>query len=75
MASSNNTNDDSNDKEALLLPLSTADVAQEVRIRLGSSGQAAIPTATVMQHFDERVRLMGDQPALHQKIRAVRWSV
>lgn len=56
----------SNNKD---LPLSTSDVTQEVQIRMLSDiGQAAIPPVTVMQHFDERVRLMGDKPALHQKI-------
>ena len=51
------------------LPLSTSDVTQEVQIRmLSASGQAAIPPTTVMQNFDERVKLLGGKPALHQKI-------
>jgi hypothetical protein len=51
------------------LPLSTSDVTQPVQIRmLAATGLAALPPATVMQHFDERVELMGDKPALHQKI-------
>jgi len=65
------------------LPLSTSDIKQEVQIRkLAKSGQAALPPTTVMANWDERVREMGDKPALHAKIlvevrmwmrRALRW--
>jgi len=51
------------------LPLSTSDIKQEVKIRmLSESGQAALPPTTVMAHFNERVKAMGDKPALHAKI-------
>jgi len=51
------------------LPLSTSDIKQEVQIRkLAKSGQAALPPTTVMANWDERVREMGDKPALHAKI-------
>ena len=49
------------------LPLSTSDVKQEVRIRMGTEGQSAIPATTVMAGFDKTVAKMGDKPALHQK--------
>ena len=51
------------------LPLATSEIQQEVQIRrLATTGQAALPPATVMQHWEERVRAMGDKPALHAKI-------
>jgi len=50
------------------LPISTADVSQEVKIRMGESGQAALPPTTVMIKFDSIVEKYGDQPALHQKV-------
>jgi hypothetical protein len=50
------------------LPLSTSNVKQEVKIRMGKDGQAAIPARTVMQNFDEVVKNHGDKPALHQKV-------
>ena len=51
------------------LPLATADIQQEVQIRrLAETGQAALPPTTVMKHFQERVQVMGDKPALHAKI-------
>lgn len=51
------------------LPLSTSDVRQEVQIRiLSKEGQAALPPTTIMAHWDERVSLMGDKPALHAKV-------
>ena len=50
------------------LPYSTSDIKQEVKIRmLSESGQAALPPTTVMAFFDERVKEMGDKPALHYK--------
>lgn len=48
------------------LPLSTSDVNQEVKIRLGE-GQAGLPPKTVMACFDEIVERIGDRPALNQK--------
>ena len=50
------------------LPLSTADVTQEVAIRMGKSGWAAKKPITVMQMFDNCVAAHGSKPALHQKI-------
>jgi len=35
---------------------------------LSERGQAALPPTTVMKHWDERVKSMGDKPALHQKV-------
>ncbi|GKY95050.1 decanoate-CoA ligase [Mayamaea pseudoterrestris] len=49
------------------LPLSTSDIRQEVKIRLGMNGIAALPPKTIMQSFDATVKLNGDKPALHQK--------
>jgi hypothetical protein len=49
------------------LPLSTSDVKQEVKIRLGKEGQAALPPKTVLQCFDEIVERLGSEPALFQK--------
>jgi hypothetical protein len=55
------------------LPISTADVSKEVKIRMGKDGQSAIPTTTVMKKFDAMVKKHGDKPALHQKVlKAVR---
>ncbi len=50
------------------LPISTADVAKEVKIRMGKEGQSAIPTTTVIKNFDAIVKKYGDKPALHQKV-------
>ena len=50
------------------LPISTADVTKEVKIRMGKKGQSAIPTTTVMKKFDAMVKKHGDKPALHQKV-------
>jgi hypothetical protein len=50
------------------LPLSTSNVKQEVKIRMGKDGQAANPARTVMQNFDDTVKNHGDKPALHQKV-------
>lgn len=49
------------------LPLSTSDLRQEIKIRMGAEGTAALPPKTVMQNFDEIVKSCGDKPALHQK--------
>jgi long-chain-fatty-acid--CoA ligase ACSBG len=49
------------------LPLSTSDIRQEVKIRMGSEGVAALPPKTVLQNFDEIVKTNGDKPALHQQ--------
>lgn len=49
------------------LPLATADVTQEVKVRMGTEGQAALPPTTVMKKFDTMVEKFGDLPALHQK--------
>jgi hypothetical protein len=55
------------------LPISTADVSKEVKIRMGKEGQSAIPATTVMKKFDAMVKKHGDKPALHQKVlKAVR---
>ena len=48
-------------------PISTSDVKQEVKIRMGEQGQAAIPTKTVMQTFDAIVERLGDEKAFFQK--------
>jgi hypothetical protein len=58
------------------LPISTADVSKEVKIRMGKDGQSAIPTTTVMKQFDKMVKKHGDKPALHQKVlKAVRQRI
>jgi hypothetical protein len=58
------------------LPISTADVAKEVKIRMGKEGQSAIPTTTVIKNFDNIVKKYGDKPALHQKVlKAVRQRI
>jgi long-chain-fatty-acid--CoA ligase ACSBG len=49
------------------LPLSTSDIRQQVKIRIGSDGLAALPPKTIMQSFDDIVKLAGDKSALHQK--------
>ena len=49
------------------LPISTSDVKQEVRIRMGKDGQSAISTKTVMLSFDDIVKSKGSKPALYQK--------
>lgn len=49
------------------LPLSTADVTQEVKVRKGDSGQEALAPKTVMAAFDAMVKKNGSKPALHQK--------
>ena len=49
------------------LPLSTADVKQQVRIRMGKEGLAARPTETVFQVFNATVERIPNAPALHQK--------
>jgi hypothetical protein len=49
------------------LPLCTSDVKQEVKIRLGKEGQAALPPKTVLQCFDDIVERLGREPALFQK--------
>jgi hypothetical protein len=49
------------------LPISTSEVTQEVKIRLGKDGQAAIPPKTVMQNFDNVVAKYGNEKALFQK--------
>jgi hypothetical protein len=50
------------------LPISTADVSKEVKIRMGKEGQSALPPTTVMQNFDAVVKKHGDKPAFHQKV-------
>jgi long-subunit acyl-CoA synthetase (AMP-forming) len=50
------------------LPFSTAELNEEVKVRLGSQGVSAYEPKTVMQHFDATVLQNGDKPALHQKI-------
>ena len=49
------------------LPISTANVTQAVKIRMGEKGMSAIPARTIMNSFDEIVAKCGDQPALFQK--------
>jgi long-chain-fatty-acid--CoA ligase ACSBG len=50
------------------LPISTADVSKEVKIRMGKEGQSALPPTTVMKKFDAVVKKHGDKPAFHQKV-------
>jgi hypothetical protein len=58
------------------LPISTADLAKEVKIRIDMEGQSAIPATTVMKKFDAIVKKYGDKPALHQKVlKAVRQRI
>ena len=49
------------------LPISTANVTQAVKIRMGETGMSAVPARTIMDNFDEIVAKCGDQPALFQK--------
>lgn len=49
------------------LPLSTSDIKQEVQIRKGDSGLAALEPQTVLQLLDAIVAKSGDLPALHHK--------
>lgn len=49
------------------LPLFTSDLKQEVKIRLGEKGYAALPPRTVMECFDIVVYRYGNEPALFQK--------
>ena len=49
------------------LPLFTSDIRQEVKIRMGKDGIAALPSKTIMQSFDEIVKTHANKPALHQK--------
>lgn len=49
------------------VPFATSDVKQEVKIRLGESGAAAIEPMTVMQMLENVVTKHGSKPALHQK--------
>jgi hypothetical protein len=58
------------------LPISSADVCKEVKIRMGTEGQSSIPATTVMKKFDAMVKKHGDKPALHQKVlKAVRQRI
>ena len=50
------------------LPISTANVTQAVKTRMGEKGMSAIPARTIMDNFDEIVAKCGDQPALFQKV-------
>ena len=50
------------------LPISTSEVTQEVQVRMGTSGQAAIPAKTIMENFDHVVKIHGDENALYQKV-------
>jgi hypothetical protein len=50
------------------LPVSTSDVTQTVKIRLGEDGQSAKPPTTVMKNFDNIVQNHGNSKALHQKL-------
>jgi hypothetical protein len=49
-------------------PIRTADVTQEVAIRMGQKGNAAAPAQTVMDFWDTAVKERGDRPALHHKV-------
>jgi hypothetical protein len=49
-------------------PLRTSDVTQEVAIRMGKQGIAAAPAQTVMNFWDDAVKVRGDRPALHQQV-------
>jgi len=48
------------------LPWSTSEIDQEVKIHMGK-GQAGIPKLTVMQMFDECLKVNATKPAIHQK--------
>jgi hypothetical protein len=50
------------------LPISTADVTEAVKIRMGTKGMSAIPAMTIMDNFNEIVQRCGDKPALYQKV-------
>ena len=50
------------------LPLATSVVTQEVKVRLGTEGQAAIAPKTIIQNFDIVATKYGNLPALHQKV-------
>jgi hypothetical protein len=56
---------DSDEKD--VLPLSTSDPTQPVKIRMGTTGVAALPPRTVMQYWDRICSKYGDKPALFQK--------
>jgi hypothetical protein len=52
------------------LPFATADVSQQVEIRfLSKDGHAALPPATITEHWKARTATsaMANQPALHYK--------
>ena len=49
------------------LPLCTSDLEQEVKIRLGEDGFAALPPRTLMECFDVAVHRFHNLPALFQK--------
>lgn len=61
MSNSNSSSSNNN------LPLSTTDLQEEVKIRMGTSGAAALPPKTVLQVFQATVEKLGDAPALYQK--------
>lgn len=49
------------------LPIFTSDVTQEVRIRMGTERQAAMPPTTVMHNWNSICQRLGDHPAIFQK--------
>jgi hypothetical protein len=51
-----------------VLTLSTSNVTQEVKVRMGREGHSAIPATTVMQNWDTIVKKHGGKPALYQKV-------
>ena len=50
------------------LPISTSELTQPVKIRIGKDGRAANPPTTIMKNFDNNVQIHGDSKALHQKL-------
>ncbi|KAL7573873.1 hypothetical protein ACA910_012441 [Epithemia clementina (nom. ined.)] len=67
MATSTNGHGAADDDDNQSLPLSSSDLKQQVRIRMGSSGQAALPTQTVLQVFQKTVARIPNTTALSQK--------
>jgi len=49
------------------LPISTANVTEEVKIRRTAEGRGAAEPKTVMQNWDNICQRLGDHPALYQK--------
>jgi len=77
MSTDDSTKKKKNGAGDLLLPVSTSDVTQEVRIVKGLGGPSKRGDAepkTIMENFDKAVSKFGNKPALHQKrIHPVRW--